>query len=377
MSKSLNLTKSNVLVLIDDVTRMNFFYDLIKSNKTKNITFLHSNIYTFILSKNNPLILNSILLKREKNNSLNNTLSIEEAKHQKKYNYSISAKQTNLIQSLSKASTQIWIFSGFQYSYLAIKDLLEIKKTIFFEIGNFPNKYQSSKKGVNANSDHNARIQDLKLKQIVTSSEVKDLIAELFHFRPPHVDRKISSKFIETFANFIGNCFYRTLAPHQTILNQLLYAYNIYRSRNLIKHHCFDKFENENNYALFIGQVEEDTQTIFQSEETGLSALKKAKRICKELNLQLVVRLHPAEKNYQSLTNIISYCKLHNIEINNSGSLLSAVSNSKHVITINSTGGLHSILLGKKVTCLGDSFYKNWCAEDVVLYYKYILKNNR
>jgi len=376
MNSSKILTDESILVLIDNAERMFFFCNLIKSNNIKNITFLHSNFYTFIIAQKNPLIANSMLLKREINSTKKNNLSIEEVKNKQPYNYSILSQQSAHIETLSNKSTHIWVFSGFQYSYLAIRSFLDIRKTIFFEIGNFPNKYQSSKVGVNADSDYNLIMEGLRLKYTVQYSEKEYLISKLFNFRPPHVDRKISSKIIESLTNKLGDCFYKTLAPQKKILNQLSFACDIQKSRNLIKKYCFEKFERRSNYALFIGQVEEDTQTVFQSEETCLSALKKAKKISENLNLQLIVRLHPAEKNYQILIDMITYCKLHNIEINNSGSLLSAVVNSKHVITINSTGGLHSILLGKKVTCLGSCFYKDWCAEDVVLYYKYILKNN-
>ncbi len=378
MSNTLNLKDEKIFILIDNVERMHFFNGLIINNNIKNVTLLHSNIYTFILSRNNSLIVNSFLLKREENNNrAKSDLSIEETKNKKLYGYSLLSKQSLLIEALSKKSTQIWIFSGFQYAYLVMKPFLEVEKTIFFEIGNFPNKYQSSRIGINAGSDSNLKIQELRDQYHIKQSDIHALIDKLLYFRPPHIDRRISSKIIETFVNKMGYFFCNTLAPHNTVFSQLTYAYSIYRSRRLIKKYCSDKFENKNNYALFIGQVEEDTQTVFQSEETNLSALKKAKIISENLNLELVVRLHPAEKNYQSLMKVIGYCKLNHIKINNSGSLLSAVANSKHVITINSTGGLHSILLGKKVTCLGLSFYKDWGAKDVVLYYKYVLKNNQ
>ncbi|WP_413702268.1 hypothetical protein ACLKMH_05920 [Psychromonas sp. KJ10-10] len=185
----------------------------------------------------------------------------------------------------------------------------------------------------------------------------------------------MSSKITEAFTNKLGTYFFNTLAPQKSAIKQIIYAFKIHRSRQLIKKYCHPSFEIKDNYALFISQVEEDTQTLFQSEETSLSALKKAKSLSEELNLKLIVRLHPAEKNLESLISLITFCKLNGIKIDNSGSLLSAVLNAKHVITINSTGGLHSILLGKNVTCLGATFYNTWKPMDVVLYNKFILKN--
>lgn len=370
------LTTEKVLILIDNAEKMDFFCKIIKKNNIKNITFIHSNLYTFKKAQNKFPLIDSILLKKDRSKSANrnSSPSIEEAKNKKIYRYNISDKQASTLKKLSDSTNQIWIFSGFQYSYNVIKNILDIDKTIFFEIGNFPNMYQFSKTGVNANANHNIEIQKLRLAHTVKNEDKEALINKLFNFRPPHIDRKISSKIIESFTNKIGDMLFNTLAPQKYILEQLHFAFKIYRSRKLIKKYNFGEFNEENNYVLFIGQVEEDTQTLFQSEETCLSALKKAKKIAKKLNLKLIVRLHPAEKNYQSLINITTYCKLNNILINNSGSLLSAAIYSEHVITINSTGGLHSILLDKKVTCLGSSFYKSWNSNDVVLYYKYLLQ---
>lgn len=370
------LSTEKVLILIDNLEKMDFFSKIIKKNNIKNTTLIHTNLYTFKVARQIFPLTNSILLKRYKsiNTTTATTISIEEAKNKQLYHYGISKIQGDLINKLSNSTNQIWIFSGFQYSYNVIKKFLDERKTIFFEIGNFPNMYQLSNTGVNADADHDIEMQKLRLKKTIKNEDKEILINKLFNFRPPHVDRKISSKIFESFINKIGGILFKTLAPQKHILEQIYYALQIYRSRKLIKKYNFGKFNVKNNYVLFIGQVEEDTQTLFQSEETCLSALKKAKNIAKKLNLELIVRLHPAEKNYRSLSDIVTYCKLNGIVINNSESLLSAVKYSSHVITINSTGGLHSILLDKTVTCLGSSFYKNWDSNDVVLYYKYLLK---
>lgn len=368
------LSSEKILILIDNFEKMSFFYNIIKKNDIRNITFIHSNFYTFKVALKKSPTINSILLKKDKNKCTNMSLSIEEVKNKQLYQYNISEKQSNSIKKLADNANQIWIFSGFQYSYSVIKKFLDKDKTMFFEIGNFPNMYQVSKTGVNADADHDIEMQELRLKHTVKNEDKEILIRKLFDFRPPHVDRKISSKIIESLSNKIGIFFCKTLAPQKNILSQLNLVFSIYKSRKLIKRYNFGKFNVTSKYAIFIGQVEEDTQTLFQSEETCLSALKKARNIATNLNLQLIVRLHPAEKNYQSLIDIVTYCKLYNIDINNSGSLLSAVKNSNHVITINSTGGLHSILLDKKVTCLGSSFYQKWNSDDTVLYYKYLLQ---
>ncbi|WP_413701232.1 hypothetical protein ACLKMH_05925 [Psychromonas sp. KJ10-10] len=179
------LTKENILVLIDNAEKMQFFYKLIINNNIKNVSFLHSNYYTFRQCKKYSFLVKSILLKKEKDIPINQKLSIEEAKNKQLYNHSIKLEQKKIIESLSYNSSQIWIFSGFQYSYLSIQNFLDKNKILFFEIGNFPNKYQSSKSGVNADSDYNHRVKRLRENKSIEKHEIDELIEELFNFRPP------------------------------------------------------------------------------------------------------------------------------------------------------------------------------------------------
>ena len=68
----------------------------------------------------------------------------------------------------------------------------------------------------------------------------------------------------------------------------------------------------------------------------------------------------------------MEYAALNGLLISNLGSLGEAVEKADKVFTVNSTGGARSSH-GKKVVCFGESYYQQWRAEDVCIYYDYSL----
>ncbi|WP_435140744.1 capsular polysaccharide export protein, LipB/KpsS family [Pseudopelagicola sp. nBUS_19] len=113
-------------------------------------------------------------------------------------------------------------------------------------------------------------------------------------------------------------------------------------------------------YNLFVGQVEKDSQITFQSEETNLSALKKWFKEHHDTDLPLVYRYHPSEKSYDSALIIERFCYANGIIISNYASIISALESAVTVTLINSTSGMHALLLGKDVKVLGRAIYEHW-----------------
>jgi hypothetical protein len=368
----------NIIILIDNYERFIFFDNILKSSglSKEKIVLLHSNLYTYIWCKFNRKDMKSHLLSSQSGNVADG-LSIEEVKNEKIYNTKLSDKSLSFLMNAMNPKSEIWVFSGFQYAFRRIHSYLDMDKCIFYEIGNFPNKYQCSKTGINSSSTHNSKVSELRGTVVVDQIQVNSLRESLFSFIPPQANKKIRNRIGEFLVNKLGYIAFNTLAPHASFYRQVRTAISMLQSKRL-----FNKFKSNDifnsisdHYLLFIGQVEEDTQTIFQSCETGISALKKANRLANKMNLQLIVRLHPAEKKIDAMNKMDCYCQHNNIIICNYGSLSQAVEKSTHVVTINSTGGLQALLLGKAVTCLGDSFYSDWSKEDVFIYHENVLKD--
>lgn len=356
---------NNLHVLIDNNTRLEFFNRVFLTEKTMPTIVYHSNLYTWLKAKFNNHPGQQTLLKRKNNNRLSIRSSIEEVKQNKCINYGIDKQNIN-----SKDST-LWVFSGFQFSALEL--IPNYKSVRYFEIANFPNKYQSSVKGVNADADYNESIKTLRKTQKVSSKDIEQLKSLLLGFRPPHVDTSIIGKAIEQIINLIGFHLFKTLAPHQSPLKQLSKAKEIHQVRKIIAR--YQQEELPKKFNLFIGQVTEDSQTLFQSNTDTIESIDKAFRVSCSEKIPLVVRLHPGEKNLYYLNKQIKYCGKNGIKISNNGNLLETVDKCEKVFTINSTGGLQSILFEKTVITYGKCFYYDWNKSDVVIYYKNILKN--
>lgn len=359
--------KKIIHILIDNATRLEFFQRVLNNENTIPCCVLHSNLYSYVLAKAQKYPGNHILLRQSKAKKNKVPLSIEEIKGQRGYQYGINLVNFN---KLIGSNDELWVFSGFQYVALEIKAVHNNVR--YFEIANFPNKYQSSYTGINADADHNHKIEELRKTHTVTPREVERLKTKLLTFRPPHVDSSILSKALEQFVNLIGFYCLKTAAPHSSPLQQLKTAIEIYRVRKVI--HSHKSLQRPSNFNLFIGQVAQDSQTLFQSNTNAINSIKKAHQDSESKGLPLIVRLHPGEKQLCAIQEQIHFCKQEGILICNQGALLESVLQSEHIYTINSTGGLHSLLLEKPVTLYGNSFYQDWKASDVVLYHQYLLQ---
>lgn len=357
-----------ILILVDNADRYNIFKKLFGKFQ-KNVVFLHTNVYSYLAAKKNDKFnRQQILLRKSYNSKKLQNLSIEEVKWNRRYDWTVDVNSI----SFEKSSKQAWVvWGGFQYAWQCLQSSLEIKNVYYFEIANFPGKLQCSQFGVNAYGRYTDKVNEVKgnkNENIVSPIELKKII-NMWH--PPHADRRIIDHALEQVINNIFASLFKSLAPKTNITNAIKTVCATIRSRRLIS-----KYRNNdlpNNYDLFIGQVSEDSQTVFQSQETQISAIKKAHFLAKNSNKQLVVRLHPAEKNISVLKDVQQFCVLNEIVISNIGSLGTAVEGADNIYTVNSTGGAHALLYGKNVTTFGEAFYSGWTPEDVCIYYNDLL----
>lgn len=357
-----------IFIVVDNADRYNIFKKLFGKFHT-NVVFLHTNVYSYLSAKkNDKLNRQQILLRKSYNSKKPKNLSIEEVKWNRRYDWTVDINSI----SLKKNSKQAWIvWGGFQYSWQCLKSSLEIKNVYYFEIANFPGKLQWSKSGVNAYGHYADKVNEIKgnkNENVVSPIELKKIINT---WHPPHADRRLIDQALEQLINNVFAGLFKSLAPKTTITNAIKTVYATIRSRRLITKLRDNNLPNK--YDLFIGQVSEDSQTVFQSQETQISAIKKAHFLAKNSKKQLVVRLHPAEKNISVLKEVQQFCVLNKIVISNFGSLGTAVEGADNIYTINSTGGAHALLYGKSVTTFGEAFYSGWMPEDVCIYYNDLL----
>tara|TARA_Y100001935_G_scaffold252571_1_gene256786 strand:+ start:2286 stop:3530 length:1245 start_codon:yes stop_codon:yes gene_type:complete len=140
-------------------------------------------------------------------------------------------------------------------------------------------------------------------------------------------------------------------------MNEVLPKFNLF----LPKKEIFPTNYPE-EYILFIDQVELDVN----STHFSISIEEIVKKInnlisilkIKKPNIKLIRRAHPRQLHTEISENLSK--KFNTLFINSSkGTLDEAINGASFVLTVNSTGGLDSLLLGKPVHILGKSYYQD------------------
>lgn len=244
--------------------------------------------------------------------------------------------------------------------------------TAFFELANLPGKMFVDPMGTNANSllyknikvlkDFDVNFKDFELwkeSYLKESKTVKQatfgknsfkdytffaLDRIYFIYFIDSIDEKISY-FKKYFDRFKKRFFYKSsLLPVNKIISP---------------------------YIFFPMQVSDDSQLLIHSKIRNLEAIKKGCEEAKKLDVKLVIKMHPAEKDYNYIKEIFKMKKNYSFDIT-SEDTFTLIKNADKVITINSTVALESIILNKEVKILGKSFYKNFIRNEQLLS-KYIL----
>lgn len=129
-----------------------------------------------------------------------------------------------------------------------------------------------------------------------------------------------------------------------------------------------DDISHINSFMLYPLQVFGDSQIKLHSKIDNLDALNIAIQKAKEKNIPLVVKPHPAEPEYDTLNKIIDIRKKNEFYISTNNTF-ELINKAEEVIVINSTVGLEAIISGKKVTFLGESFYRYFNDDRVLNFY--------
>jgi len=242
------------------------------------------------------------------------------------------------------------IFNGYaqyiEYSAMLVAKYLKIN-TLFFEIGNFPNKIFVDTKGVNAASS----LMDIDLRKIPCD------IKNFEKFKKEYLIKKEKQHFVPQ--SIKKENFLQKIIDHDRFDPSILA-----RVKNLVKNYIFrskqikfDKIPNK-NYLFFPLQVSYDSQVLRFSKVNLFEAIDIASSEAKRKNLAFVIKPHPAESNYK----VLEYAKSKDAFIVNENTYL-LLKNASLIYTINSTVGLESFFYNKPLVVLGEAFYKKYAND--------------
>lgn len=248
---------------------------------------------------------------------------------------------------------------GIKSAEIAVRDFANENniKVLFCELANLPNKVFFDIQGSNAKSFLYDNI------QILDKYDVDDNYYEAW--RKNYLDKNLKNHVVKQSVSLKKYSF------KYGIISRLGYLYTGLKIRNFdfiykLKLYLnakklniiYDNFDIEKDkYIFFPMQVSNDSQIILNSDIGLFEGLKYAIEAAKEKNVELVVKLHPAEKDVNVILEILTLREKYKFKIVNINTF-KLINNAIKVITINSTVALEAKIIGKEVKILGRSYYK-------------------
>lgn len=243
-------------------------------------------------------------------------------------------------------------------------------KTIYLEISNLPNKLFVDAQGVNALSslakDKNKissldSIDNERHKQWVEKYKVEK--------RKPLPQASVNYlNYIESFFNRVLKKITKGIGLRQLTFLEMKNKYNFSKA-NLVYDNCTDV----SGYIFLPLQVTSDTQLKLHSKYNNIQAIEYAVQLADKEGIDLVVKPHPAERNFDEIKKVLDLKKKYDFYLSNEYTV-GLIERSKCVLTINSTVGLEALIFGKNVTVLGDAFYSDFTQDDLSKYiHSYLL----
>jgi capsular polysaccharide export protein len=130
----------------------------------------------------------------------------------------------------------------------------------------------------------------------------------------------------------------------------------------------------DSRYVFLPLQVSGDTQIKLHSPVNNIQAINIALETAEANNAILVVKIHPAETDQDLLSQLVDL-KSQKPFILSSKNTVELILSADTVVTINSTVGLESLLLGKKTVVLGRALYKDFDQARLRKYIHHYLVN--
>lgn len=227
----------------------------------------------------------------------------------------------------------------------------------FFEIANIPGKMFIDKAGVNAKSwlYHNIDyLESLDSPSEEYFSWKRKFIEEKLqmHIVPQGRQRKAINPYflLDRIGNFL---FRRTSLSGSEDFRKMFNFFS-----NNIRTYGFKEEPLPMEFIFFPMQVSSDTQCLINSELSLVEAFDKVYEIAANEGVSLVVKPHPAEKNWSLANNLITKFAAKGVIFSNQNTF-HLISKSLKIVTINSSVGLEAKILGKSVVCLGNAIYES------------------
>lgn len=309
---------------------------LIKNNPKKK-----QEIYTD-LSKT-LAVLAKILTVKESEVTYLSTFKLVEELH-KKYSYSM-----------------VFMWNNAWASQIAVKDFAEKNdiKTLFFETANLPHKIVVDPIGVNAQSalyKNPSILENYEANEQEYNEWRDDYLAKKFqaHIVPQakNVNTTLKELFVKGFY-FAAELFLNIPTNHKTPFN----IKSLFVSKAEIKYDSID-IEKE-NYIFFPMQVSVDTQILLNSDISLIEAIELTSKKAYEKGFKLLIKPHPAEPNKEFINKIHSLKDKYKFYFINENTF-KLIKHAQEVVTINSTVGLESMIVGRPTTFLGKSFFSSF-----------------
>lgn len=121
-------------------------------------------------------------------------------------------------------------------------------------------------------------------------------------------------------------------------------------------------------FIFYPCQVSSDSQLLLNSNHNNIDALKLlASKTSEQDDVAVVVKLHPAEPDFNEIEKIVRFCEANGFIISDR-SVPDLIESAVEIVTINSTVGLQGLLFEKPVKILGLALYKDYLLDDLLIY---------
>ncbi len=261
-----------------------------------------------------------------------------------------------------------FIWNGTNVSGIAVGDWCK-KNSItccYLEISNLPGRLFADSCGVNANSSifRNVELLDRYSDDI---SLYEDWRSEFLKYKEKNISiPQVKALHSLNYWAFFDRIFSLFWIPYdgvpfiKKISNKLLLRRPSYK---------YSLELPTGDFVFFPLQVSSDSQILINSDIGLVDAILLANEYAIEKNCSLVIKPHPAENNPTFIKKLNQLSHFYSFFLVNAGTF-ELLSKCKLAITINSSVGLESLIIGKDVTFLGRSFFRYF--DDIRLR-KYIL----
>ncbi|QNB12245.1 capsular polysaccharide export protein, LipB/KpsS family [Paraburkholderia tropica] len=226
----------------------------------------------------------------------------------------------------------------------------------FLEISNLPDKLFVDPLGVNAQSSIANDTSIIDRFPAVDRAEHDAWLAhyESYKARPLPQARRLTTHRIASTVNYAIKSITSGVVLRQRVSRGMGLVSGFADAQRIALQELLTR-----NYVFLPLQVSGDTQIQLNSDVDNLQAIELAQTIARQESRELLVKLHPAERNRQSIADVIAKRDALGFQLVDNPTI-ELLKHAARVVTINSTVGLEALLYSKPVTCLGRAVYRDF-----------------